>query len=352
MIMETREYKKPHLSYRAKAILAVILGLVLIIGMMIRDRNTEPLTRTEFALDTSVTVTLYDHQKEEILDSCFQMIRDYENEFSKTIEGSEVYKLNHREDGTGTYTISDDLADILSEAIRFSEISDGAYDVTIEPVSTLWNFSENPGNIPAEEDIAAAAAKVGYENLKLDGNQLTFLSPDTTIDLGSIAKGYIADRLKEYLESQNVRSAIINLGGNVLCVGENGREPFVVGIQKPFADHSTVYATLNIDGQSVVSSGVYERNFIVDGVNYHHILDTETGWPIQNGLIQVTIVSDRSVDGDALSTTCFALGTEKGKELIESMDGIYGFFLDEDYNMTYTEGAEALIKEINDENNG
>ena len=340
---------KPRLSYRTKSVLAVILGLVLVFGMIVRDRNAEPLTQTGFALDTSVTVTLYDHQKQDILDHCFSMIRAYENEFSKTIEGSEVYKLNHRENGTGTFSISDDLADVLSEALHFSEISDGAYDVTIEPASTLWNFSGNPGKVPDKADIAAAAAKIDYRNLKLEGDQLTFLSPDTTIDLGSIAKGYIADRLKAYLESTGVRSAIINLGGNVLCVGENGRKPFVVGIQKPFADHSTVYATLNIDGQSVVSSGVYERHFVVDGVNYHHILDPKTGWPVENGLVQVTIVSDRSVDGDALSTTCFALGTEKGKALIESMDGVYGFFMDDQYQVTYTKGADALIKEIHEQ---
>ena len=128
---------KPRLSYRTKSVLAVILGLVLVFGMIVRDRNAEPLTQTGFALDTSVTVTLYDHQKQDILDHCFSMIRDYENEFSKTIEGSEVYKLNHRENGTGTFSISDDLADVLSEALHFSEISDGAYDVTIEPASTL-----------------------------------------------------------------------------------------------------------------------------------------------------------------------------------------------------------------------
>lgn len=339
---------KKRLSARARVILAFLLGASLLAGSALAQKKTTPLTKTGFMLDTSVTVTLYNHQSEDILDHCFTMIRDYENMFSKTIPGSEVYKLNHRDPSEQTFTISDDLASILSEALHYSEVSDGAYDVTIEPVATLWNFSGNPGTVPADSDIKAAAAKVNYRNLKLDGNTLTFLSPDTTIDLGSIAKGYIADRVKEYLESAGVTSAIINLGGNVLCVGENGHKPFVIGLQKPFADHNTTYATLNIDGLSVVSSGVYERHFIVDGVNYHHILNPATGYPYENGLVQVSIVSERSVDGDALSTTCFALGLEKGRALIESMDGVYGYFVDDDYNVTYTEGAKDLIKSLNE----
>ena len=226
-------------------------------------------------------------------------------------------------------------------------VSHGAYDLTIEPLSSLWNFTSDEHVIPAEDDITAAAERVNWKNVKLDGNTLTFLSPDTTLDLGSIAKGYIADRMKDYLTESGVESAIINLGGTVLCVGERtNHQPFRIGLQKPFADYATVFADLNIDDMSVVSSGVYERHFEENGVNYHHLLNPKTGYPYQNGLVAVTIVSPRSVDGDVLSTTCFSMGLDKGLELINSMDGIYAYFITDDYELIYSDGAEAFIDEI------
>mgnify|MGYP002123635568 CR=1 FL=1 len=141
-----------------------------------------------------------------------------------------------------------------------------------------------------------------------------------------------------------MNSAVINLGGNVLCVGSRpDGSPFKIGLQKPYATHTETVAALDITDMSVVSSGVYERHFIKDGVNYHHILDPSTGYPYENGLIQVSIISTLSVDGDGLSTTCFALGLEKGMELIESMDGIYAVFMTEDGTLHYTQGAEGFL---------
>ena len=139
---------------------------------------------------------------------------------------------------------------------------------------------------------------------------------------------------------------MINLGGNVLCLGEGpDGEPFRVGLQAPFEDHNVAAAIMAVDDSSMVVSGVYERHFEIDGVNYHHILNPKTGWPYENGLVAVTIFSPESVDGDGLSTTCFSLGLEKGLELIESLDGIYGVFQTEEGEMIYSEGAEALVLE-------
>lgn len=304
----------------------------------------EPISASSFLLNTFVTITIYDSQDTTILDQCLTICKEYEGLFSKTIETSEIYKLNHRDPSQTSFTVSDDTAAILDKALYYSEISDGAFDITIEPLSSLWDFTKEPPSLPGQSLLEEAAGKVDYRNLKLEGNTLTFLSPETTIDLGSIAKGYIADRIKEYLTETGVNSAIINLGGNVLCVGERpGKKPFKIGLQKPFGTHSQTVATLNIDGLSVVSSGVYERHFIIDGKNYHHILDPSTGYPFDNGLIAVTIISPSSVDGDGLSTTCFSLGLEKGMELLDSMDGIYGVFITDDYEIHYTEGAKDLL---------
>ena len=318
--------------------------LACLAALTLRPRQTEPISRSDFLLNTFVTVTIYDSEDTALLNQCMSLCKDYENRFSKTIETSELYRLNHRKPEEAVFTLSEDTAELVREGLTWSERSDGAFDLTIEPLSSLWNFTDGAKVIPPEEEISAAAARVDYKNLQLTGNTLTFLSPDTTLDLGSIAKGFIADRLKDYLTAQGVRSAIINLGGNVLCIGQKpDKTPFRIGLQKPFEERNEVIANLLIDDLSVVSSGVYERHFVLDGVNYHHLLNPKTGYPYQNGLIAVTIVSPRSVDGDALSTTCFSLGLTKGMELIDEMEGIYAYFITEDYEIHYSKGAKELL---------
>ena len=311
-------------------------------------KNSDPIQRTDFLLNTFVDIKIYDSDDTTILDDAMAICKDYESRFSRTIETSEIYELNHRTPDQQTFELSDDTAELLENALHYCELSDGAFDITIEPVSSLWDFTSGEAVIPDESAISSAVQHVGYENLVLDGNTLTFLSPDTTLDLGAIAKGYIADQIKEHLEESGVKSAIINLGGNVLCVGAkpNG-SPFKIGLQKPFAEASETFATVSIDDMSVVTSGVYERHFEVDGKNYHHILDPETGYPYDNGLISVTILSESSVDGDGLSTTCFSLGLEKGLELVNALDGVYACFIDENYNIYYSDGMEAFLEDAN-----
>lgn len=318
-------------------------------ALFLRPKQTEPVSRSDFLLNTFVTVTLYDSEDEELLEQCMALCREYEKRFSKTITSSEVYRLNHREDGDTSFILTKDTAALIEKGLSYSRLSNGAFDITIEPLSSLWNFTDGNKEVPPAKEIESAAARVDFKNISLDGNVLTFQSPDTTIDLGSIAKGFIADRLKEYLESKNVKSAIINLGGNVLCIG--GRPdgtPFRIGLQKPFEAHNEIAANLSVSNLSVVSSGVYERHFVEGGKNYHHLLNPDTGYPYDNGLISVTIVSPHSVDGDALSTTCFSLGLEQGLKLLNSMDGIYGYFITEDGSIHYSDGAKQLVIPIPD----
>ena len=208
----------------------------------------------------------------------------------------------------------------------------------------MWDFTAEDPQVPADNDIQTALPLCSSDGVELNGQKLTLPSPDTAFDVGAIAKGYIADRSREYLKKSGVKSAIINLGGNVLCIG--GRpdgEPFKVGIQKPFADRNETAAVVDINGRSVVSSGIYERCFKQDGKLYHHILDPHTGYPYDNGLISVTIISDRSVDGDALSTTCFALGLKKGLAFAEKK-GVQAVFITKDYELHYTKDFQKKIK--------
>lgn len=271
------------------------------------------------------------------LEQCKDICKSYENKFSTEIPTSEIAQINSAQGQP--VSVSDDTIDILKTALYYCQLSDGKFDITIAPVSKLWNFNgEHNGTIPDAAAISEALAHVGYQNVILDGNTVTLKDPKAQIDLGGIAKGYIADKLKEYLLSQNVEHALINLGGNVLAVGSRyDNQPFTIGIQKPFDKQNEAITQLEITDQSVVSSGNYERYFKKGDTIYHHILDTSTGYPCQNNLYQVTIVSDNSVDGDALSTTCYALGYEEAAKLIKQLDGIKAIFITEDYKILTVE---------------
>lgn len=305
--------------------------------------GTTPISKSSFKLNTVVSITLYDSEDERIIDEAFQLCDYYENLLSRTKKESEIYQLNEK--AHNSYTVSDETKELLTKGFLYSQLSDGAFDLTLEPLTSLWNFGSSEERLPSPDEIKEALTHIGYQYLKLDGNTITFEKDGMGIDLGAIAKGYIADKIKEFLVSKGVNSAIINLGGNILCVGEKpDGSAFKVGIQKPFKDRNETIAVIEIRDLTVVSSGIYERFFTVDGKNYHHILNPSTGYPYENDLTSVTIVTKESVDGDALSTTCFALGLEKGMKLIESLPDTYAVFITSDYELHYTKGFKENIK--------
>lgn len=305
----------------------------------------EPIEKTIFALDTSVSIKLYDTSDEKILSEALELCNHYEDIFSAHKETSELYKLNHRKEGVNEVEVSPELAETIEKALEYCKLSNGAFDITIEPVQMLWAFDSENTKVPDENLIKEELKKVDYTKVSVDKNIVKFESADTRIDLGAIAKGYIADKIKEFLVKNNVHSAIINLGGNVLCIGKkpNG-EKFNVGLQKPFADRRETIGAIEIDDLSVVSSGVYERHFFENGINYHHILNPKTGYPYQNGITQVSIITALSTNADALSTTCFSLGEEKAVELINSITNTYAVFVMENGDIKFSEGAEELVK--------
>lgn len=336
-------------------IVSICIAMLSLIGCSSKNNGNkgdilEPISKTAFKLNTMVTITLYDSTSEEILDGAFAICDKYENIYSRTLESSELYKLNNKtlekkEGSKDSYYVSDELKDLLEYGLKYSKLSEGNFDITIEPVSSLWEFTSAEPFVPNKDIIENNLDYVNYNNLSLDNNVVTFMDENMGIDLGAIAKGYIADRIKEYLISEGVESAMINLGGNVLCVGSKTKEvPFNIGIQKPFADRNEIVATMELRDVSVVSSGIYERSFTEDGKLYHHILNPSTGYPYDNDLISVTIISEYSVDGDGLSTSCFALGLEKGLELINSLPNTYAVFITDDYEMHYSEGFHENIK--------
>lgn len=337
-----------------KHILAIILLFLLLIiwgcNKTNNEVNNEPITRTAFALDTIISITIYDSKDETVLNGAIDLVEHYELVYSKTLVDSELFKLNNRtltSIGVGPYTyqISDELSELLEYGLEYSSLSNGAFDITIEPLSSLWDFKAKEAKVPDSNLISEAVKKTGYKNVKLDGNIIDLGNEDTRIELGAIAKGYIADRVKDYLLEEGVKSAIIDLGGNILCLGEkDGTEPFKVGIQKPFAGRNELIATMDIKDMSVVTSGIYERYFIKDDKTFHHILDPTTGYSYDNNLLSITVIAEKSSDADGLSTTCFALGLEEGMKLINTLENTYAIFIDKDYEFHY---SEAFHDDIN-----
>ena len=312
-------------------ITAVLIMVVTLNGCTVPPKS-ESLTMTGTYFDTVVQIEVWGADQE-IMEHCRQMCEDYEQMLSATIETSEISRINNA--GGEPVEVSDETAGLIEEGIKYGDISDGRFDITIAPATDLWNFTDNEEKIlPDPDELAEAVTHIDYHCIKVEGNTVTLTDPEARIDLGGIAKGYIADRLKEYLKDEGIEHALIDLGGNMLTLGRryDGND-FRIGIQKPFADTGTAMAVVSVNDKSVVTSGDYERYFEKDGVIYHHILDPDTGYPVQNDLDQVTITSDQSVDGDALSTTCFAMGLEDGLELIRSLDGIEAVFVTKDGEM-------------------
>lgn len=316
----------------------------------------QKVSSSGFYFDTIITITLYGTEDASYIDECFALASKYENLFSNTKEDSEISRINANA-GTGNYvTVSDETLELILDGIAYGSLSGGAFDITIGKLSDLWNFSEIAANLDAEdneadvsvlpspEEIQSLLPHVGYENIVIDQNRVLLTDPEAKIDLGGIAKGYIADRMKEYLNAEGCTCGYINLGGNVLTLGQKpDGASYSIGIQMPFGESGETLGVVTVSDKSVVTSGVYERYYRIDGQLYHHILDTGTGYPCDTGLYEVTIISDSSMDGDALSTTCFILGLEKGLQLIESLDETEAIFVTSSYEIYTTSGIGDTI---------
>lgn len=300
------------------------------------SKNTEPTSYVDTLFDTIISIQIYDNVSDDIVSECMKLCRKYENKFSRSNTSSEIYRLNHS--NGKTVTLSDETIELLELGIHYSKLSNGVFDITIGGLSELWDFKNNTGIVPSSKDISEELTHVGYDKILIDGNQVRLLDANTKVDLGGIAKGYIADQLKSYLLSQGVKHALINLGGNVLAI-ENKPDgsDYLIGIQKPFDENGSAITTINLNNQSLVSSGNYQRYFKIDDKIYHHILDTSTGYPHDNELLGVTILCKSSTAADALSTICYSLGLEDGLRFINQYDGAEALFITSDLEIHYSD---------------
>lgn len=301
-----------------------------------------------YALNTYVKVTLYGSGSDEIADRAVDMCSEYERIFSRTDEDSMLYRLNNagslmRKEAADDKGF-DELTALVRSGIEYGKLTDGALDITIEPVSSLWKFGTDEAALPDAGQIADALTKVDYSKVEVTDDFIELNG--CRLDLGATAKGYIAGKICDYLKKEGVTGAIVDLGGNISCIGTKADGTgFTVGIKKPFDEEGRMSLALDLSDMNIVTSGVYERYFYDNDILYHHILNPATGYPCENGLLSVTVISADAAQCDALSTGCFVLGMDKAKDLVEGLDSVYAVFIDDNYDVYYTKGTERFIKE-------
>jgi len=274
-------------------------------------------------------------------------ICDYFNSLlGKTVPGGDVWAINHARGST--VEVSEHTMRILELALEMFDVSGGRFNIAIGPVISLWGFQSGSADIPAQEALALALANTDCGLIRLSGHSVEV--PDgMQIDLGGIAKGYIADRVAEYLRENGVGSALIDLGGNILTIGRKpDGSPWKIGLQVPFIDREyrdKYWSVLECCDESIVTSGIYERGFFKNDRWYHHILDSATGMPVDNGVLSVTVCASSSFLADALTTPLFLLGEREGA----SLAGRYGvdaaFYLN-DNRVILSAGMEKRLNRL------
>lgn len=293
-------------------------------------------------MNTFMQFTVYGDRSQDCLNAAKAEVIALENRLSVTLEGSDIWKLNHS--GGEPVTVGDDALHLLKTTRDLGDKTGGALDVTLYPVVKAWGFTTGEYQIPSEEDIASLLEHVDYTAVTWEGSDVT-LPDGMAMDLGSIAKGYAGERCAEILREQGVTSALLNMGGNVQTVGAKpDGSGWRIGIRDPQKGVSDYLGVLTVIDQAVVTSGGYERFFEEDGVRYWHIMDPDTGAPARSGLTAVTIVSRSGALCDGLSTSLFVLGLEEAADYWRDQGGFEALFVTDQNEIYLTAGlAEAFV---------
>ena len=333
---------------------AVLLASVLLLPVLTGCGASSPHVRTNFAFDTVVSITYYDSKDSGAVTKVMDRLEYYEKLFSRTDPESELYAVNARlaeavKEGTSPVTVpirSPELYEALKLSLDYAEKTDGAFDPTLGKLLEIYDFGGTEHAVPTAEQRKEILSHCGWQKLEISAvsrtggvsaypYQLPVTDPQIVIDLGGMAKGFIADRLKEELKAEGVSSAIINLGGNILVIGSKpDGKPYNIGVLKPEPGSSENLDAFKITDASAVTSGSYQRFFEQGGVTYHHILDPSTGLPAESGLKSVTVVTGNSAVADILSTSFFVMGEEKASAFLENYTDIDAYFVDENMHLS------------------
>ncbi len=320
---------------RFKRITALLLGVTLMLTGCSSSGKERNLTYSDTLYDTVVSVQILDSVEQEVMDGVEELCKKYDSLFNQSDENSDIYKINHAKGKP--VEVSEDTINLINKGLYYCDLSDGVYDITIGAVTDLWDFTSGEGKVPSKKKLKSALKHVDYKKISINGNTVTLEDKKMKLDVGSIGKGYIADRVKEYLADNGVSHAIINLGGDVLTMGGKlDGSDFNIGIQEPFAETGEPITSVKVSDKAVVTSGLYERYFEKDGKIYHHIISSSTGKPVNNSLNSVTIITDSALTADAISTWCFLIGYKKALKLIDQLDNVDAVFINEDNDILYS----------------
>mgnify|MGYP000078733856 CR=1 FL=1 len=278
------------------------------------------------------------NEAKKIIKNSFKLCKKYDNMLSRTDPGSEIYKINHAK---GKFTkLNKDSLFLLTESLKMSSITEGRFDISLGKLTNLWNITSDNPKVPKKKEVERLLPTVGYNNIQIKNTFVSLGRKGTWLDLGAIAKGYIGDKISHYMKKNGVKSAIINLGGNIIIIGGKEKsKPWNIGIEAPYSNGRKIVTGVKVKNKSIVTSGVYERYIEEKGKKYHHILDPKTGWPVQSDLLAVSIVGpvDKSWQCDALSTSCLLLGKTRAKRLMNGYPE-FGFLTIDKNNKIETGG--------------
>lgn len=326
-----------------KTLVAVSMTL-----MMLTACTSQPkpdLTHTTYAMGTVISINLYDQGDQALMDKLVEKVYDIEWRMSLQKAESEVNAVKAAA-GKSPVQVSKETYRVVEKALEYAALSDGRFDPTIGPIVQLWGIGTEEARVPSPEEIEEALAYVDYRQVVLDEGAMTIYLPieGMVLDLGGIAKGYAADELVRILEETSTKRAMLSLGGNIYAYGnkEDGN-PFNIAIQTPYDSRNTYFGYVSVSNKTVVTSGPYERYIEVEGAFYHHIFNASTGYPTEGDVISVTVVSDHSMDADALSTMLFTMSPEEGLTLVESIDGVDCIYVDREFGLTLSSGVQDIF---------
>lgn len=312
-----------------------------------------PESQTRLLLGTTITLTIYDTPPKGAFNRVFDRVQEIQDKMSTNEEEydtTELLEVN-RNAGIKPVRVSPDTFDVIRKGLYYSRLTNGAFDITIGPLVKLWGIGTDHEQLPEKAEIDKALGRLDYHKVKMNAAAHTIYLEERgmALDAGGIAKGYAADQAARILEELGVKHALLDFGGNILTVGQKpDGSDWRVGIQNPGESRGSFLGILTTGPATVVTSGNYERFFIKDGVRYHHILDSETGYPARTGLGSVTIYAAVSTDADALSTSCFVLGVKKGLALLEKLPDVEGAFVTKDDQVIMTPGMKNVFRITND----
>lgn len=312
-------------------------------------KTTEPqmVEKEDFVLGTLGKIRVFSDSEDkgnDAIEKAYYRILEIENTMSTSIEGSDINKIN-KGAGDEAVDVKAETISVIKKGIEYLSITNGTFNIGLGSLIELWGIGKDWQKVPTDAEILQAKAHIDLVNLEIANNKVSLKDSEMRLDLGGIAKGYAVDEAVRVLRENGINSGFVNMGGDVYALG---RKPdgsaWNVGIQNPEIGVGGVIAKLELVDQSIVTSGDYERYFVENGQHYHHILDPETGYPTRNELSSVTIISEKSIDGDVLSTSVFVMGLEEGLSFIEGQENIEAVLVTKDKKVYTTSGMVGKVE--------